>query len=132
MYSLVPSGPPTNVRVAVLSASSVNVTWDDPLPDKRNGVIRKFTISYDCSDDNNNNTCPDYAPITSKEKHYQIINGLHPYTEYLFAVAARTEIGEGPFSFAVYVMTLEAGELNYVCSVRCHPYPNLNKPLPGY
>lgn len=111
-----PSGPPTNVKVAVLSSSSVNVSWSDPSPDKRNGVITQFTVVYYCT---RNSSCANhsYDPIIVHSRHYQIVMGLQAYSDYVFAVAAATTVDEGPFSDAIFVKTREAGELSSVCTV---------------
>jgi len=92
------------------------VSWSDPSPDKRNGIITQFTLFYFCA---RNSPCANdsYDPIAIQSHHYLIITGLKPYADYAFAVAAWTTVDEGPFSDAVYVKTLEAGELSSVCIV---------------
>lgn len=112
LLSTAPDAAPINVRVAVLTSSSVNVTWSDPPPDKRNGIIREFTISYGLEADNELK----YLPV---KQHHQIVAELLPFTKYLFAVAARTIIGEGPYSDPVYVTTPQDGKLS--CIILCHP-----------
>ena len=41
---LVPTGPPTSVNVAVLSDTSLVITWQPPELTERNGIIVQYEI----------------------------------------------------------------------------------------
>lgn len=41
-----PSLPPENIQCSVLSAQSVHISWEPPLPPGRNGVIQGYKITY--------------------------------------------------------------------------------------
>ena len=57
------------------------------------------------------------------------VNNLHPFYTYLWTVAAVT-VGEGPYSSAKSVTTLEDGKLNAMMHAE-HPSPSwVNNPLP--
>lgn len=41
-----PSLPPENIKCQVLSAQSVRITWEPPLPEGRNGKIQGYKVTY--------------------------------------------------------------------------------------
>lgn len=41
-----PTLPPENIQCSVLSAQSVHISWEPPLPHGRNGIIQGYKVTY--------------------------------------------------------------------------------------
>lgn len=102
---LVPTGPPVNLRAILVSRStSLNVSWQLPLINERNGIIDNFIIYYSpigVSFTALQTVVP--GDITS----YQL-RDLQIWTNYSISVCAIT-IALGPCSQSIYAQTDEAG-----------------------
>ena len=98
-------GPPRNVRISLLSSTSVVVSWDDP--GENRGVIDRFTVHYFCPD---KNRCADRQSTTTE--HNYTITDLYPYTNYTIVISAHTNAGDGQDSEPLTITTLEAGEMS--------------------
>ncbi|XP_022109721.1 tyrosine-protein kinase Mer-like [Acanthaster planci] len=97
--SVAPTGPPTMVRVASACPRSLTFTWSPPSCGDRGGTI----LGYDYQLNNRSGTADQgTAQVT--------VNELLPFTSYSFRVAARNNVGPGPYSQTVTTMTLEAGQ----------------------
>ena len=95
-------GQPRGVRVEVLTSTSMRVTWSRPLY-KGRGIFA-YEVFY-------NKTSP--AMDSNEEARNtltKVIHGLQPYKHYGVAVAAKSDRGVGPMSFAVAVRTFEDGK----------------------
>ena len=97
--------PPRNVRISLLSSTSVVVSWDDPYDNK--GVIDLYIVHYFCAD---RNRCADRQSTTTE--HNYTITGLYPYTNYTIVILAHTNAGDGQDSTPLTITTLEAGEMS--------------------
>ena len=75
------------------------MTWDHPLAPNRNGVITGYTVLSRAG--NEMNTTELFSNDTS-----QLLEGLVPFTEYNITVAGNTSAGQGEFSVAYTVRTL--------------------------
>ena len=89
-------GPPQILEVAVLSSTSFNVTWDEPLDP--NGVVEGYRLNYSllAVDDYLrvvNETYPD-VDLGPSNRSY-VVNGLHPFASYQLELRARTDKGFG-------------------------------------
>lgn len=99
---LVPSQSPVDIASAILSSSSVSLSWNPPPSHSQNGII----ISY-------------HLNITSLINGHSIfllsngttiqIDGLTPYTRYSCLVAAQTNVGRGPYTTSISFTTKEDG-----------------------
>ena len=86
-----PESPPQNVKVVVLNSTSLNISWQPPTDDKRNGIIDHYTV---------------YLKVSKgKEKQYNyikntyvVLGSLKSATEYSLKVSASTTAGEGTHS----------------------------------
>lgn len=100
----VPSGPPTNFTLVLLSSTSVQLSWEPPLPEERNGIIRQYTVRAEIA-------VGEFLSSTTRSTHYTVA-GLNPFTTYFFSVAAIT-IGEGPITERIVAQTLTAGMFHH-------------------
>lgn len=101
-------GPPTNIQVSDITATSVRLTWTYPSDD-----LQYYVITYK----------PKYANQAFSEisgiitMHYTV-RSLSPYTEYEMYVIAVNNIGRGPPSAPVIVTTGETGDVQICFSRR--------------
>ena len=103
VYSFaVPSAPPLNVTVVDATSELVTLTWYPPLREHRNGIITGYLINLTAE------VAGDTVEFSSNTTNLTV-DGLMPYTTYLFIVAAETIAGTGPFSLIVSVRTEETG-----------------------
>lgn len=101
-YFPAPSGPPLNLSSAILSSRSVRLTWELPLPEKRNGKITGYTIVIENVDTG------EKFELSTAERALSV-DTLRPYMNYQFSVAASTEVGQGPSSLEISLLTPEDG-----------------------
>ena len=88
-----PTGPPTSVRSEIISATSIKILWDSPLPSDSNGVITMYTVCFG----DQGQTCTETVVNASPTLEY-IYTSLVPETTYVFQVRAHTGVGPGPYS----------------------------------
>ncbi|XP_071953982.1 receptor-type tyrosine-protein phosphatase delta-like isoform X3 [Antedon mediterranea] len=90
---LAPGSPPINVKVSLISSSTILVQWENPeIP---NGHITEYMVYY-----TDTPTSDLFLWKTSITTNSQLtsIQGLKPLQLYSVRVAARTEVGYGPAS----------------------------------
>ena len=101
-----------NVTGQVVDSTTVSLSWDPPLPENQNGVIRKYIIAATEADTGNEYT---WESISTNIDIYT----LHPFYTYQFTVAAYT-IQRGPFSYIITLQTPEDGKIMHsVLVVSC-------------
>ena len=102
----VPSGPPLSFQATPVNSSALQLTWEPPAPEQRNGIIRGYLIN---------------ATALESGEHFQwmssnamplVVSGLHPYYTYSLIITA-VSIGPGQFSDVQSVVMPEDG--NYFC-----------------
>ena len=98
--SLVPSVAPTNVKAAVLSSSSIEVTWSSNATRNISGYILFYREKVLRSE-----------PYQSIATHNLSITlrGLKTYTEYMLRVLGYNDRGNGLSTRSLSVRTKEAG-----------------------
>ncbi|KAK9754443.1 Fibronectin type III domain [Popillia japonica] len=99
-----PSLPPENIKCQVLSAQSVRITWEPPLPEGRNGKIQGYKVTY--------HSISEWFDIDDQEtkmiqNQYTTLTGLNKYTNYSITALAFTDIGDGVRSDPIYCHTEE-------------------------
>jgi receptor-type tyrosine-protein phosphatase Q len=98
----VPSGAPISVMATPLSSTVIELMWQPPAPENRNGIIRQYSIHYYVSETR------ERALQQSNDNSTSVtLTDLHPYYTYSFRVAAVT-FGEGPQSTEISSRTLES------------------------
>lgn len=94
----------------ILSSRSVRLTWGLPLPEKRNGEITGYTITIE-----NVDTGESFELSTTERT--LIVDTLRPYMNYQFIVAASTEVGQGPSTLEISILTPEDGNYFFECNI---------------
>lgn len=95
-----PAAPPQNVAAEVLSSTSAQLSWEPPPLDQQNGVIQEYEVIMVVL------SPPLWAEHNVSDTLFYV-DGLQPYTNYLFVVAATT-ISTGPFSDPIHLDMPEA------------------------
>ena len=102
---LVPSGPPRNVLVEVLSSTEVRVTWDKVMDFHRNGEITFYEVMLQPFTTFNNQIPISMSMNVSEEDLNATVSGLEEFVEYNVTVIAGTIAGPGPYSQEVNITT---------------------------
>ena len=115
LLSLVPSGPPTNVTVTVLSYNSLIVTWFPPIMSLQNGIIREYTVIINDVNTKSSQT------VSVINKTNTIISELKSFHTYSVLVSAST-VGLGPFAEPVIIQMPESSMSINILSGWLHKY----------
>ena len=106
-----PDGAPREVTANSTGPTTVALSWQAPHMNEQNGRLLSYTLEYSISGS------PDAAqeisvPVDSSEggNQQRVVEGLQPYTTYQFRVRAVNEVGAGPFSNPVVIITPEDGK----------------------
>ena len=104
---------PVNVMVTALSATSVHLSWEQPIDDGGT-PITNYIITY-------HSNANDHMTInTNNIQLMRQLDDLAPFTAYQLQVNAENIVGIGPASMTVDVMTLVAGICSGVCTDCVH------------
>ena len=106
-YCVGPTQAPENVSVALLTSTSVEISWNPPPPAARNGIITEYRISVLELDTGRQHNRVAYATSF-------VIQSLHPSYSYHFSVSAHT-VQSGPYS-AVQVLQIPEDGKNFSCT----------------
>ena len=83
------------MTIVAINSSSVEVSWEPPQADMRNGIIVKSIVRITGVD-----TEEMFVLNTDEDTGVIVATNLHPFYTYTYAIASFT-IGIGPFSPAV-------------------------------
>ena len=119
--TLVPEQSPTNLTATAQDSASITFSWDEP-EGSHNGIIQEYRVNV-----TEVVTEQTFNYVTST--FHLTVNNLHPFYTYLWTVAAVT-VGEGPYSSAKSVTTLEDGKLNVMMHAEHPSFSWVNNPLP--
>jgi hypothetical protein len=97
-----PGEAPQAVTILAVSSSVLEVSWQPPSDDQRNGIITTYTIQY-----GQDQTSLATATVSADYTSYKIRNA-DPHTTYYAKVSASTSVGMGPYSDFVMDKTFEA------------------------
>ena len=103
---IAPSGPPQNLQTVVTDSRSIFISWEPPLPEEQNGILRRYVITLLSVE-------TDEIVTTSAIGTNMTVSGLIPFTTYQCRVAAET-IAAGPRTEAVLIKTSE--DSKYLCN----------------
>ena len=87
----VPSAPPENITTTDVSTTYAHLNWIPPPTEHHNGVLTGYVVLVTMA---NNQESYNLTSNTTE----LLVDSLTPDSEYIFAVAAQTMIGIGPFS----------------------------------
>ncbi|XP_072160841.1 cell adhesion molecule Dscam1 [Bemisia tabaci] len=99
-----PTLPPEKVVCSAVSSSSLQVQWEPPLPEGRNGVIQGYKVSHQPAEDWYEREDFETKVTTAMRTN---IPGLFKYTNYSISVLAFTASGDGVRSPSIYCRTEE-------------------------
>jgi len=100
-FFLAPSSSPDQITITEVTSTSFLVSWDDPMDEYHNGIIRSYVVNV-------RETTTGNVDIFTSYTRNQSISSLHPYYNYTCEVAAVT-VSTGLYSRPVTVTTKEAG-----------------------
>ena len=122
MYYLAPSGPPVNITLISITKNTLNITWLPPNPLDANGVITGYHVIFNRTRINDISSyllTPSHNYFFKKGMNTLIIDnlyyhctGLYSYETISFKVAAKTDVGLGPFSTELFFQTNEESEFH--------------------
>ena len=104
MFHAVPTASPQSIQAMTMNSSTVLITWLPPIPEHWNGIITAYIVNIFLDD---NDTVP--QQYTTSTLSVTLV-GLHPFSTYVVAVAAKTGVGRGPFSSGLRIQTSEDGK----------------------
>lgn len=100
MFCVALPGPPTDVQVSEVTATSVRLTWKYKGPEDLQYYVIQFKPKF---------ANQAYSEISGIITMYYSVRNLSPYTEYEMYVIAVNNIGRGPPSAPAIVTTGETG-----------------------
>ena len=98
---IAPSGPPTNIGATAVLSESLSLSWNPPVFEDINGIIRSYIINVTELE-----TGRVFA-LRSNTTQATLTN-LHPFYTYACAIAAET-VDVGPYTINLVVQLSEGG-----------------------
>ena len=96
-----PNGPPLNLMVTASGSRALQLSWEPPEEDKRNGVIIGYQVE-----------CNGTMSLTASGSITSItVENLNPFTSYECSVSASNVAGNGPKAY-ITGTTAEEGKQN--------------------
>ena len=110
VYIIFYSAPPgyvENFTIISVSATSITLSWEEPVQDQQHGIIIGYIINFLALDD--------YSTFNLTSTSTSLtVNTLKPYCTYACVIAAQTVAGTGPFGNQLIFTTLEARKITCV------------------
>nr|XP_058953353.1 uncharacterized protein LOC131780773 [Pocillopora verrucosa] len=100
----VPSKPPSGFNLTASSSTSITASWQLPLENSRNGIIKGFKLFYQKKGSAGSELM---RHITDQAKRLEEVSSLDKFTEYEFEILAFTSVGDGPKSSILTERTKE-------------------------
>ena len=127
--SVAPTGAPTQFHVVVLNSTSIEVQYELPTIDSRNGIIRGFKIFVEEAGSGDGSEM--VFDVMGNSSLAYIVTGLKPATAYIFSMLAYT-VADGPRGIHLTAITNAEGVfVKYVYNhIHEHkPYHHTTMPL---
>ena len=123
---LVPSVPPSGVRVERLTSTAMNVSWTLLTLEEARGFVTSYTVSYR-KDEGMAKRTTESVVVPGGEQSSVVIGGLGPGSSYLVSVSASTSAGTGEMSepIVVPVTTTETSDNLCVSIILCECVPTV-------
>ncbi|XP_071498430.1 receptor-type tyrosine-protein phosphatase delta-like, partial [Diadema antillarum] len=115
----VPSAPPMEVGATVLSSESIEVRWQPPPAEDRNGEVTGYKIQYHKVSPLSPTTPAIVVAVDADVRSF-VLDDLSKYTLYDISVMASTAIGDGPSSESLSIRTAEDAPEGPPRKVRVH------------
>ena len=109
MHSAAPTAPPENLIAIPLDSRTLHITWQPPVEEERNGIIRRYVINITELDSGNEYQLENVTTEIT-------VQNLHPFYRYSYSVAAET-VALGPFTPGSIIEMPEDGKLTKFCHV---------------
>ena len=105
---LVPSVPPSGVRVERLTSTAMNVSWTLLTLEEARGFVTSYTVSYrEGEGAGKRHVVEPESVVPGGEQSSVVIGGLDPGSSYLVSVSASTSAGTGVMSEPVVLVKLD-------------------------
>ena len=124
--------PPENLIATALGSRTLHITWQPPVEEERNGIIRRYVINITELDSGNEYQLENVTTEIT-------VQDLHPFYRYSYSVAAET-VALGPFTLGSIIEMPEDGKLTKAIMLNVlihlslvllqHPQPHLIILLP--
>ena len=95
--------PPENLIATTLGSRTLHITWQPPVEEERNGIIRRYVINITELDSGNEYQLENVTTEIT-------VQNLHPFYRYSYSVAAET-VALGPFTPGSIIEMPEDGKL---------------------
>ena len=128
--SVAPTGAPTQFHVVVLNSTSIEVQYQLPTIDSRNGIIRGFKIFVEEAGSGDGSEM--VFDVMGNSTLAYIVTGLKPATAYIFSMLAYT-VADGPRGIHLTAITNAEGafvkinmciiifmSINHTTTLPCH------------
>ena len=99
--SIAPTSAPTNISGLAVDSTGISISWNPPLFEDQNGIIRHYAINIT---ELETGITFSHVSLTTSISLYN----LHPFYRYSVTVTAVT-VGPGPATIAFTVQTREDG-----------------------
>ena len=106
MYSAAPTAPPENLIATPLDSRTLHITWQPPVEEEKNGIIRRYVINITELNSGNDFQLENATTEIT-------VQNLHPFYRYSYSVAAET-VALGPFTPGSIFEMPEDGKLTKV------------------
>lgn len=106
-FPTAPSSPPLNFIVRADTSRSLFFSWDPPLPEHQNGIIRHYVINITSIDGSFNVSTP------TTQTNYTVLAPIRPFITYICNIAAET-VAVGPVSEDISILTPQDGNENTI------------------
>ena len=103
----VPTGSPVMIDIVAINASSLRLSWEEPLAEEQNGAITSYTINMTILE------TEDRLSYSTTGTSFELYD-LHPFYTYSVTVAAATVNGTGPYSAVFTIQLPPDGELQSI------------------
>ena len=102
LFSTAPSSPPLSFTVRADTSRSLFFSWEPPLPEHQNGIIRHYVITITSIDGSFSVSTPTTAT------NYTVLAPIRPFITYTCDIAAET-VAVGPVSEDISILTPQDG-----------------------
>jgi len=117
-----PEGTARNLRVAALSATELEVMWDEPEPELSHGTVIRYNIGYKQFGAKSPHQFYDLDRYEWHKTRFNFrLRRLQKFTKYEIVVQAVNAHGEGPLSDIVVGQTTESAPEGPPQHVECRP-----------